>query len=165
MRPDHLPDNGPENGTLETNLPSGTVKSHRHTRTWLLRLLVLGYLVVAWFGWVRLYAMIANGNVLGQYLSQGMQVYIAVSGAVLGLAGLIAALAVWFGMPFASRVSRSAALGCFIWFWFDYLFLTQSPLSRTNLPFALTFTLFALIFAWVVPVLPGEKSFLQKRKL
>jgi len=145
-------------------LPPGAVKPHRHTRTWLLRMLVLGYLALTWFGWVRLYAVIANGNVLDQYLSQPMQIYIAVSGAVLGLIGLAAALAVWFGMPFASWVSRSAALGCFIWFWFDYLFLTQSPLSRTNLPFALTATLLALIFAWVVPVLPREKSFLQKRK-
>jgi hypothetical protein len=132
-------------------------------RTFLLYLLIFGYLVLAWFGSVRCYAVFDYKSLLNSYLSQGMLAYIAIGGAIWALAGLAAAVTLWIGSTSATRLSRCAALACFLWYWFDYLFMSQSSLSKTNWLFSLIATLLALSMAWWVPILPKERKFLHRK--
>ncbi len=139
--------------------------SERPTRTILFRILVIGFVLLSWFGWVRLYAVLAHQSVLSRYLSSGLLTYVAAGGAVWGLAGLASAIWLWWGLRYALPVSRWTALGCFVWYWLDDLFLTQSVLSTINWPFMVIATLLALTFAWWVPALPKERLFLSHRRL
>lgn len=132
-------------------------------RTFLLKILVVAYLALAWFGGIRCYAVFANREILAGYLSQNEMIYLAIGGAVWALAGLNSAVILWIGFPSSTWFSRWIALGCFIWYWLDSLFLTQSSLSRTNWPFTLIATLLALAFAWGIPALPKESRFLQRK--
>ncbi len=134
-------------------------------RTFLLKLLVIGYLVLAWFGGVRCFAVFAYGDLLSTYLSQSELVYIALSGAAWGLAGLAAAAFLWLGASSATRFSTLTGFGCFLWYWIDYLFLAQTPLSQTNWPFALVGTLLALGLACWIPTLPKESKFLHRKSI
>jgi hypothetical protein len=133
----------------------------RIQRTFLLKILVIGFLVLTWFAWVRVYAALTNIDLLVQYLSHTVIVYLGFSGLVWGLAGLTSAISLYFGLPYAVWVSRCTALVCFIWYWSDYLFLAQSTITHTNLPFTLISTVLALVFAWIVPVMPKERKFLN----
>ena len=133
------------------------------SRTFLLKVLIVAYLVLAWFEGVRCYAVFANGDLLATYLSQSKLLYIALSGAVWGLAGLASAAALWFGVSSATWLSRLSALGCFLWYWFDYLFMSQSSFSWTNWPFVLFASLLALAFAWWIPAMPKESKFLHRK--
>lgn len=148
---------------MKNNQPLKSSAEAPARRTFLLKLLVFGYVVLAWFGWVRLYAVFANEPVLARYLSQGMLAYIAIGGVVWGMAGLTAAILLWIGRPFAAPFSRAAALFCFAGYWLDFFILSKNELSRSNLPFMLIFTVLALAFAWLVPALPKEKRFLRRK--
>lgn len=156
------------NPSLQSDLqssrePSGG--SERTSRTLLLRILVIGFAVLSWFGWVRLYAVLAHQAVLIRYLTPGLLAYVAAGGAAWGLAGLVSAIWLWWGLRYALPVSRWTALGCFVWYWLDDLFLTQSALSTINRPFMVIATLLALTFVWWVPTLPKERFFLSHRRL
>lgn len=141
------------------------IGSERPTRTILFRILVMGFLLLSWFGWVRMYAVLAHQAVLSRYLSSGLLTYVAAGGAVWGMAGLASAVWLWWGLRYAVRISRWTATVCFVWYWLDDLFLTQSALSTINRPFMVAATLLALTFAWWVPTLPKERFFLSHRGL
>lgn len=148
-----------------THNPAPTPPSApRPRRTLLFKLLTAGFVLLAWFGWVRLYAVLAHQAVLSRYLDTAQLVYIAAGGAVWGLAGLAAAVALWRALPRAVGISRWVAAGCFVWFWLDELLLTRSALAEVNRPFVLIVSLLALAFVWWVPTLPKERLFLQKHR-
>lgn len=131
-------------------------------RTFLLYLLVIAWLALAWFGGLRLYSAMAHFSTLSGYLSDAMLVYIAVGGAVWALAGLAAGVTLWLGLRLGVRLSKLISAVCFIWYWLDFLLLTRTSPVPGNLPFMITATLLALGLAWLIPALPGERAFLTK---
>lgn len=135
------------------------------TRPFLLKILVVIFLALSWFGWWRLYGAVSYASFLSAYLSDAMLVYLGVSGALWGLAGVAAAILLWVGIPIAPIFSRAAAAGCFIWYWLDRLFLSQSSLSKTNQLFVLMVSLAALAFAFFVPALPRSRRFFAGKKI
>lgn len=151
----------PPDGTGEH--ATGAQKPGRGGRPLLLKVLVVGYLLLSWFGWLRFTGALADWPLLSRYLSQVMLVYLAAGGLLWGSAGLASAFLLWFGIRIASWFSRVTALVCFAWYWLDRLALTPEGSADTNLPFAAAATLLALAFALVVPALPRVKRFLSNR--
>jgi hypothetical protein len=134
----------------------------RRRRPLILKVLVVGYLLLSWFGWMRMAGGLQDWSLLSAYLSGGMLVYLLAGGVLWGLAGLVSAISLWFGMSIAPWMSRVTASVCFIWYWLDRLFLTRTPLADTNLLFAGVATLLLLAFAMTVPALPRLKRFIGK---
>ena len=132
------------------------------SRPLLLKLLALLYLLLSWFGWIRMAGALADWQLLNEFLSETMLVYIAAGGAVWGLGGLVSAVSLWFGMSIASWFSRAFAVVCFAWYWLDQLFLTRSSLAETERLFEVIASLLLLAFAILVPALPRVKRFLDK---
>jgi hypothetical protein len=150
-------------GKQDTSAPETTSTNQTVRRTFLLKILIIGFLLLAWFGGVRFYAVFGEESLLSEYISRTGLIYIAFGGAIWALAGLASAVSLWMGFSFSASLARLTALVCLAWYWFDYLFLSQSPLSKTNWFFTLAASLLALAFAWYVPVLPKEKRFLHRR--
>jgi hypothetical protein len=137
--------------------------AQRVRRPFLLKVLAAGFLVLAWLGFLRLEGTLADWQVLAGYLSTTLLIYISASGAIYGLAGLVSALALWFGTRHASMISRASAAGVFVWYWADRIWLTHSPFAQTNLVFALIASILAFLFALLVPTLPAVKNYLAKK--
>lgn len=128
------------------------------------KVLVAGCLVIAWFGFLRLYSAFANWDLLTGYMTASLLTYIAVSGAVWGLAGLVCAVTLWTGMQFAPTYVRLLAASCFIWYWMDRILISRSSGTQGNLVFALITSILILLFALLVPSLPNVVKFLASRR-
>lgn len=140
-----------------------SIKNTAAKRTTLLKVLIIGFLLLAWFGGVRCYAVFAGADLLGEYISRAGLIYMAFGGAVWALAGLASAISLWMGFVFSIPLSRLTAVVCLAWYWLDDLFLAQSALPRTNWPFTLAFSVLVLALVGCVPALPKEREFLHRR--
>lgn len=86
--------------------------------------------------------------------------YLTISGAVWGLAGLAALVWLLFRLPWYRLVALGVALFIALTYWIDRLFVAQNP---QNLVFAAGFTLFCLAFAiLVLKPMPEVRAVLNK---
>ena len=101
----------------------------------------LSFALLSAAGWMRMVDSITDRywlNLAGVAPGPG---YLAITGALWGLAGLAAA--VWLLVrPTSGRAAASIiALGVALSYWIDRLFIDQAPLAGSNAPFALLLTL------------------------
>ena len=134
-------------------------------RSFLLKLLVLAYLLLSLMGWLRLEQALQYWGFLKELGVFPGPFYIAFGGAVWGAAGLACALALWLRRPFAPLLAYTAALFCTLWYWADRLFLAQNSLANLNWPFALGVNLLLLLFIFLVLALPRQKKFFKSKNL
>ena len=87
-------------------------------------------------------------------------VYIAVSGGVWLIAGLVLAWGLWLGKPWAWAASLGGAAGYGCWYWFDRLVL-QKPQS-SNWPLALAVTVAILLFVLLPLFSRSTRRFFQR---
>lgn len=144
--------------------PQPSTSQVKTRRPFLLKVLVVAFLLIAWFGSWRLVGVLREGIKLIEYLSVPLLVYLGFMGVVWGASGLASALSLWIGTAIAPGLARATAIGCFIWYWLDQIFLTQSEISQTSQPFMIAFSLLALAFALWVPGLPGTKNFIASKR-
>ena len=134
----------------------------KRRRPLLLKLLTAGFLLLGWFGAMRLLSALNDWPLLSLYLPPGMYWYFLLGGLVWGLAGLVSGLLLWFGIPVASTFSRATALSCFVWYWLDRFLLTHSSLVETSHVFAWGASLLLLAFVFLTPVQPRVRDYLRK---
>lgn len=133
----------------------------RPGRTFELKVLVAGLLVISLASWLRLRLAVVNWEVLPEIGVTASPLYLAFSAALWGLACLVAGLGVGFRQHWAPNLTRITSLTCAIWYWAERLALTQSPEAQQNWPFTLGFTLIALVFVFGALALPAQKAFFE----
>jgi hypothetical protein len=132
-------------------------KRRQPKRPFLLKLLILGFLILSWLGWSRLYETVRVWEIFEAYSTEDLLIYIAISGAVVGLIGLCAASGLLFRAKWAPNIARASAILCSAWYWLDRILLTESSTANTNLPFAIVLNLIGLIFTFIVLSLLSSK--------
>lgn len=128
----------------------GTPPPARRKRSIWHKLLLAGLLGLSLSGWLRLYQSI---NLWADLQAIGLQpgpLYLAVSGGLIGLAGLAAALSLWLRTRQAARLAGGVVAAWLAWNWIDKLWIASSPLALDNWPFALAASLLLLVYTFLV---------------
>jgi hypothetical protein len=129
-------------------------KMKRPLRVTLLAVYV--FLVACWNG-LRLGSAIFYWKTLAEYGSHPL--YIAISGGVWFIAGLLLAWGLWRGKAWAWIAATGSAAGYGCWYWLDRLVL-QKP--HANWPFALIFTIVSLLFILLILFSRNTRRFFQR---
>lgn len=94
-------------------------------------------LVLSLSGWLRLQQSLARWDDLSQAGLQPGPLYLAITGALAGLAGLVVCIALWRRSRWAPGLTIVVLVSCIIWLWVDRLWIARSPAALTNWPFLL----------------------------
>ncbi len=122
-------------------------------------LLLWMVLILSAWGAVRFFAALRWWDVLYEFESSLSPLYLSITGAVWGMAG---------GVLFSSILRRKkwtlpAVIASFlIWlieYWVERLAFQT---SRANLPFAMMCSILLITIAWIIAILPGDKSYFAK---
>ena len=130
----------------------------RIKRSFWLKLLILLNLIIAMTGWVRLYSVLNQWEWL-QYLQIfPPPAYFAITGLLLGIAGLISAVGLWLMRKWGIVVTHLFITLLALWFWADQLLFTRSETSKANWPFLLGATLLFLGYTYIVLIYEKKNS-------
>jgi hypothetical protein len=123
------------------------------------RVMLLALAVSVFTSWngLRLGSAIFYWKTLEEYGSNPL--YIAISGGVWFIAGLLLAWGLWRGKAWAWLAAIGGATGYGCWVWFDRLVL-QKP--HANWPFALIFTIVSLLFILLILFSRNTRRFFQR---
>ena len=125
-------------------------------------LLTLGVLTLATAGLVRLEQAISLWEFLVSLTLSPL--YLAVTGQVLGIAGLPVAWGLWWGLPWAPRFCTGYVLTTLTYYWLDRLFLTQTQSESVNTPFAIVVTMLVMGFMFWVFRRKNSQDFFNHRR-
>ena len=112
----------------------------------------IGFLLLSLNGWLRLQQAIYYWSILEQLKLYPSALYLAISGGLMGLSGLVVGLMIWFHQTLADWAALAIAV---VWLgvtWLERLALAATPAASVNWPFMLGFTILVLI-AVGLPVL------------
>jgi hypothetical protein len=125
-------------------------------RPWILYLIIFGYLLFAFNGFLRGGQALADWSLLRDAGLRPGPAYLVMTGIVYGLSGLAVALGLWIGWSKAGRLGRGLAFFYFAWFWIDKMLISQNAAARSNWPFMLLLSAVILGLAlgglWLRPV-------------
>ncbi len=133
----------------------------RPGRTFELWVLVIILLVGALDGFLRLQAAVYTWSVLAGIGITPGPLYLAISGAIWGLALLVAAAGLFFRRPWAPRYTRITVIVLALAYWADRLAFTRSADAQANWPFMTGVTVLALAFVFSVLSLDRQKRFFE----
>ncbi len=122
----------------------------RQIRSFDLIIYTLLLFLVSATGWLRLQQAIIYWDKLVTYKMDVPPLYLAVSGAVFGIVMLLAAIWLWFGLPYYRSLTAVAVASFSLWYWIDRLTLTRNDSMQANWLFALLVTLFFWVFTFTV---------------
>ena len=122
----------------------------KRKRPFFLKVLVLCWVCVAFYGWVRLYTSIEQWRWL-QYLDiHPGPLYFAITGTIIGIIGMAITVVLWLRKPWAARYTIAAGVILAVWFWLDQLIFTVSQTAKANWPFLAAVTVFSLLYNVIV---------------
>ncbi len=133
----------------------------RPGRTFELWVLVLVLLAGALEGFLRLQAAVYTWSMLAVIGITPGPLYLAISGAIWGLALLVAAAGLFFRQRWAPGYARIAAAVLALAYWIDRLAFTRSADAQANWPFMAGVTVFILAFLFSVLSLDRQKRFFE----
>ncbi len=128
-------------------------------RSFLLMVLAISCLLFSLTGWWRLYLSIYDWQLLTSLGLFPGPLYLAIYGLITGLFGVITALSLWLGQPWAPGLARIGGLAAAAWYWLDRLLFTQSAANWTNWPFSAGVTLAGLWFVFLVLAAQQQRRF------
>ena len=124
-------------------------------RSFWLKMLAAGLLLISLIGWLRLQQSVANWQTLSQIGEIPGPLYLALTGAAIGTGGLVCAVGVWLRHAWAFWLTRGFVVAWQAWSWVDRLWLARSDTALSNWPFALGATV--LILGYVFAALAEEE--------
>jgi hypothetical protein len=92
-----------------------------------------------------------------------LPLFLALTGAIWGVIGLVLVWGLWRGHPMAPQATRLAALVYAGYYWIDHLWLAASIEERRILPFTVGVTLVLLGFIYWTLSRPRAKAFFGER--
>ena len=140
---------------MTTNIPAAS----RPKRVFWVRFLALIFLFLSLLGWLRLEQALLNQRLLAQLGAWPGPVYIALGGAVWGLAGLPAALGLWGRRAWSGIAARLAALVFLLTYWIDRLWFSAERMPVINWPFSLGVSIIWLVLVyWITASLSSRPA-------
>ena len=130
-----------------------TKKAKRSSALWLL---ILGGLLISWFGWLRVMQTLMYLKLINALGLSNRFPFLLASGVVYGLLGLSAALALAFYWRWAYWYYPLAFFLASLLYWIEHGLLAVSPASQFSLPFRMGLNLF--LFAAVLIFLAQTKN-------
>ena len=127
----------------------------RYSRPTGVTLLAVGVLIIAVYHLVRLAQAIAQWQTLAG-IRDFLPLYLSLSGAFWGIAGLVLSWGLWSGRSWAPRLTRWAALLFAAHYWVDRLFLQTSAGQSVNTLFVTAMTL--ILIGWIFWILSRRKA-------
>jgi hypothetical protein len=127
----------------------------RRKRSFWSKLLIAGLLLLGLNGWLQLWLALDNWGLLEAIGTRPGPLYLALSGGLLGLAGLAAGLGLWARTAWSPVAVGAVILLWLVWSWVDRLWLSPSPQALVNWPFRLIISLAIVIYTGLV--LSAEK--------
>ena len=125
-------------------------KRQPRKRPFWLKVLAFGWLCAAAYGWIRFYSSIEQWQWLKYLELVPGPLYFLISGALIGVLGILIIYALWFKKDWAARLILVTSLVLALWFWLDQIIFTVSETARANWPFLLVATILALLYNGVV---------------
>jgi hypothetical protein len=122
-------------------------------------LLLWMVLILSAWGAVRLASAVRWWDVLNEFETSLSPLYLSITGAAWGVAGAVIFSGVLRRKGWTLPAIVVSVLIWLIEYWIERV-IFQS--SRANLPFALTFSILAIVTTWVLAILPGTKSYFAK---
>lgn len=93
-----------------------------------LTLFALGMLIIALLGWLRCILAIRQWTFLSSWAGVS-PAYLALSGAGVGLLGLLVVWSLWFRKHWALSLAQSAMLTFALAYWLDQIFVADHPFA------------------------------------
>lgn len=122
-------------------------------------LLLWTVLILSAWGVTRFVTALQAWDVLIEFEGNLSPLYLSITGAGWGVAGIVLLAYIWQGKSWARITSVTSILIWLIEYWLERI-LFQA--SRANLPFALTCSVLTIVMLWLISILPGTKSFFIK---
>jgi hypothetical protein len=145
-----------QNPQREYGLEKNDGSERRGCSVWVV---MVGFAFLSLSGWARLVISMQSWYWLNRAGVDPGPAYLAVSGALWGLAGMAAFWWIWTqrrGYPLAGA---AAALFLALTYWFDRLVFSRPDGADVNFPFALAATLLGMVFTiWVLNPFPELKN-------
>ena len=108
-------------------------------------------LIITGFYWTRAFSAFNQWGFLENLPLSISPLYLVISGVLLGTAGILSSLSLWFGWSFAPKLTPTAAALVTIVYWVEWFFLRISPLERSSFWFEFGFTILALgLILWAL---------------
>ena len=120
----------------------------RARRPFWLSLLAFCLALLSLAGWLRLVESISRWQFLLETGVQPGPFYLAVTGLLIGAAGLVAAMGIWFRKRWAPGYTRILAVLWLGWLWLDRLLVASSPTALANWPFLLGSSVLILVYVF-----------------
>ncbi len=121
----------------------------------------IGFAYLTITGWVRMVAAIVDWYWLNLTKMSPGPLYLAISGGLWGLVGLVALFWIVLRRPAYRLVGAAAALFFALTYWIDRLFISTSPSGNT--PFAILLTFFLLLYVFLVlRPLPDRRALISQ---
>ncbi len=143
---------------------SATARAPSRRRVWAYRLLLLGYGFFSLVGWMRCIASLVSWYWLSYSGVWPGPLYLTVTGALWGLAGLTAVIWLWLRRRWVGLAGLAVALFLALTYWINYALTARFLAGGTNLPFALLVTLLGLAFVIVTLHPLDELRLVLRRK-
>lgn len=143
--------------------PTGTEKKAVR-RPFLLGVIGDIFTILSLFGWIRMGQGIAGWKVQVELLGRPVAVYLILSGAVWGLAGLLVGLVVWRRAKGAIPAIWAGAIFFPLAYWLERFVLVRSPEDWISWPFWLGLSIVWLLLVWVTLSRRSIRSYLGKEK-
>jgi hypothetical protein len=135
-------------------------------------LLALGVLSIAGLNLVRFILAISRWQFLSN-LPGVSPLYLALSGLIWSVVGIVLFWSLWRGLPWAPRLLQAVMLTYAAYYWLDRIFLAEhlvtgpqgslSPFLPLNWPFTITITAILMVVAVWILSRPGTKIYFGER--
>jgi hypothetical protein len=131
---------------------------NRPRRPFGVTLLAFGVLILTGLNFLRLIESIKQWGFLAQLLPVS-PLYIAFTGLVWTVGGILLLWGLWRGRPWAPSFSKLLTSAYIIYYWLDRLAFANIPSRRVNWPFASGVSVISLIFVFWTLSRPKAKAF------
>lgn len=135
----------------------------RSKRPFGVTILSSGVLILAIMNALRFTTTIKSWDLMRNYSSPPGPFYLALTGLIWMLIGLLFFCGLWRGYWWSRRFLLPATILYFVYYWFDR-WLFQIPSSHQNWLFNMIIMLIVIIFVIIAQILPVNRTYFAARK-